>query len=133
MGRSHGDPSPRRAVQAKLMPTISAQHEARRGARLRPRPQHPFQADRAPPRLDVIMIAPKGPGHTVRGNIVKGGGVPCLVAVAQNASGNALEIGLAYASAIGGGRSGIIETTFREECETDLFGEQVVLCGGLDR
>jgi ketol-acid reductoisomerase len=83
------------------------------------------------PDLDIIMIAPKGPGHTVRGEYVKGGGVPCLVAVAQNASGNALELALSYASAIGGGRSGIIETNFREECETDLFGEQVVLCGGL--
>jgi len=83
------------------------------------------------PDLDVLMVAPKGPGHTVRGEFVKGGGVPCLVAVAQNASGNALELGLSYASAIGGGRSGIIETSFREECETDLFGEQVVLCGGL--
>ncbi len=81
--------------------------------------------------LDVFMVAPKGPGHTVRSEYARGGGVPCLVAVAQNASGNALEIGLSYASAIGGGRSGIIETTFREECETDLFGEQVVLCGGL--
>jgi ketol-acid reductoisomerase len=81
--------------------------------------------------LDVFMVAPKGPGHTVRSEYLKGGGVPCLVAVAQNASGNALEIGLSYASAIGGGRSGIIETTFKEECETDLFGEQVVLCGGL--
>jgi len=77
------------------------------------------------------MVAPKGPGHTVRSEYLKGGGVPCLVAVEQNASGNALEIGLSYASAIGGGRSGIIETSFREECETDLFGEQVVLCGGL--
>ena len=81
--------------------------------------------------LDVIMIAPKGPGHTVRGEYVKGGGVPCLVAVAQNPSGNALELAISYASAVGGGRSGIIETNFREECETDLFGEQVVLCGGL--
>src|SRR3546814_14583796 len=81
--------------------------------------------------MDVVMIAPKGPGHTVRSEYQRGGGVPCLVAVAQNASGNALEIGLSYASAIGGGRSGIIETNFREECETDLFGEQVVLCGGL--
>ena len=81
--------------------------------------------------LDVFMVAPKGPGHTVRSEYLRGGGVPCLVAVAQNASGNALEIGLSYASAIGGGRSGIIETSFREECETDLFGEQVVLCGGL--
>jgi ketol-acid reductoisomerase len=83
------------------------------------------------PDLDVFMVAPKGPGHTVRSEYQRGGGVPCLVAVAQNASGNALEIALSYASAIGGGRSGIIETSFREECETDLFGEQVVLCGGL--
>jgi ketol-acid reductoisomerase len=83
------------------------------------------------PDLDVFMVAPKGPGHTVRSEYVRGGGVPCLIAVAQNASGNAHELGLSYASAIGGGRSGIIETTFREECETDLFGEQAVLCGGL--
>ena len=83
------------------------------------------------PDLDVFMIAPKGPGHTVRSEYERGGGVPCLVAIAQNPSGNALEIALSYASAIGGGRAGIIETTFREECETDLFGEQVVLCGGL--
>jgi ketol-acid reductoisomerase len=83
------------------------------------------------PDLDVFMIAPKGPGHTVRSEFLRGGGVPCLVAVAQNASGNALELALSYASAIGGGRSGVIETSFREECETDLFGEQVVLCGGL--
>ena len=81
--------------------------------------------------IDVIMIAPKGPGHTVRGEYTIGGGVPCLVAVSQDASGNAMELALSYASGIGGGRSGIIETTFREECETDLFGEQVVLCGGL--
>ncbi|WP_337997370.1 ketol-acid reductoisomerase [Oleispirillum naphthae] len=81
--------------------------------------------------LDVIMVAPKGPGHTVRGEYLRGAGVPCLVAVAQDASGNAMDLGVAYASAIGGGRSGIIETTFREECETDLFGEQAVLCGGL--
>jgi len=81
--------------------------------------------------IDVFMIAPKGPGHTVRGEYKKGGGVPCLVAVHQNATGNALEVALSYASGVGGGRSGIIETTFKEECETDLFGEQVVLCGGL--
>lgn len=81
--------------------------------------------------LDVFMIAPKGPGHTVRGEYVKGGGVPCLVAIAQDKSGQALQIALSYAKAIGGGRSGIIETTFKEECETDLFGEQAVLCGGL--
>ena len=81
--------------------------------------------------MDVFMIAPKGPGHTVRSEYVRGAGVPCLVAVDQNASGNALEIGLSYSSAIGGGRAGTIETTFREECETDLFGEQTVLCGGV--
>lgn len=81
--------------------------------------------------LDVFMVAPKGPGHTVRSEYQRGGGVPCLIAVAQDSSGNAQEIGLSYACAIGGGRSGIIETTFKEECETDLFGEQVVLCGGL--
>src|SRR5580698_2159963 len=81
--------------------------------------------------IDVLMVAPKGPGHTVRGEYLKGGGVPCLIAVDQNATGNALDLGLAYASAIGGRRSGIIETNFREECETDLFGEQAVLCGGL--
>ena len=81
--------------------------------------------------VDIIMMAPKGPGHTVRGEYVKGGGVPCLVAVHNDASGKAMEIGLSYCSAIGGGRSGIIETNFRQECETDLFGEQAVLCGGL--
>ena len=81
--------------------------------------------------LDVLMVAPKGPGHTVRGEYLKGGGVPTLIAVHQDASGNAHDLGLSYASAIGGGRAGIIETNFKEECETDLFGEQVVLCGGL--
>ena len=81
--------------------------------------------------IDVVMIAPKGPGHTVRGEYQKGGGVPCLIAVQQDASGNAHDLALSYACAIGGGRSGVIETTFQEECETDLFGEQVVLCGGL--
>jgi ketol-acid reductoisomerase len=86
----------------------------------------------APPKgVDVVMVAPKGPGHTVRGEYQKGGGVPCLVAVHTNDSGKALDFALAYASAVGGGRSGIIETNFREECETDLFGEQAVLCGGV--
>ena len=83
------------------------------------------------PDLDVFMVAPKGPGHTVRSEYELGRGVPCLLAVAKDASGNATEIGLSYAAAIGGGRSGVIETSFREETETDLFGEQVVLCGGL--
>ncbi|MBW3095865.1 ketol-acid reductoisomerase [Pseudohoeflea coraliihabitans] len=81
--------------------------------------------------VDVVMIAPKGPGHTVRGEYQKGGGVPCLIAVHQDASGNAHDLALSYACGVGGGRSGVIETNFREECETDLFGEQVVLCGGL--
>jgi len=83
------------------------------------------------PDLDVFMVAPKGPGHTVRSEYLRGAGVPSLVAVGQDASGNALDLALSYASALGAGRSGIIETTFREECETDLFGEQTVLCGGL--
>jgi ketol-acid reductoisomerase len=81
--------------------------------------------------IDVIMVAPKGPGHTVRGEFQKGGGVPCLMAIHQDSSGNAHDVALSYASGIGGGRSGIIETTFKEECETYLFGEQAVLCGGL--
>jgi ketol-acid reductoisomerase len=80
--------------------------------------------------LDVIMIAPKGPGHTVRSTYVEGGGVPSLIAIAQNPSGRAKDLALSYASANGGGRAGIIETNFREETETDLFGEQAVLCGG---
>ena len=81
--------------------------------------------------VDVLMVAPKGPGHTVRSEYLKGGGVPSLIAIHHDATGNALEIGLAYASANGGGRAGVIETSFREECETDLFGEQAVLCGGV--
>ena len=80
--------------------------------------------------LDVIMIAPKAPGHTVRSEFVKGGGIPDLIAVFQDASGKARDLALSYASAIGGGRTGIIETTFKDETETDLFGEQAVLCGG---
>lgn len=83
------------------------------------------------PNINVFMVAPKGPGHLVRSEYTKGSGVPCLIAVHQDPSGNTKDIALAYASAIGGGRAGIIETTFREETETDLFGEQVVLCGGL--
>ena len=81
--------------------------------------------------IDVFMVAPKGPGHTVRSEYVRGAGVPCLIAIDRDFSGNAHDVGLSYACAIGGGRSGVIETTFKEECETDLFGEQVVLCGGL--
>ena len=81
--------------------------------------------------IDVFMVAPKGPGHTVRSEYLRGAGVPCLIAINKDFSGNAHEIGLSYACAIGGGRSGVIETSFKEECETDLFGEQVVLCGGL--
>ena len=81
--------------------------------------------------LDVLMVAPKGPGHTVRGEYLRGGGVPCLVAVQHDVSGAARDIAMSYACGLGGGRSGIIETNFRDECETDLFGEQAVLCGGV--
>ena len=83
------------------------------------------------PDLDVMMVAPKGPGHTVRSEYQRGAGVPCLMAIHKDVSGNAHDLCLSYAAAIGGGRAGIIETDFREECETDLFGEQTVLCGGL--
>ena len=81
--------------------------------------------------IDVFMVAPKGPGHTVRSEYQKGGGVPCLMAVHKDSSGRAKDLALSYASAVGGGKAGIIETTFKDECETDLFGEQTVLCGGL--
>ncbi|HEX4693867.1 ketol-acid reductoisomerase [Sphingomonas sp.] len=90
-----------------------------------------FKLVAPPPDIDVVMIAPKGQGHGVRAEFVKGGGMPCLIAVEQDASGNAHALALSYAAAIGGGRSAIIETSFREECETDLFSEQAVLCGGL--
>ena len=85
----------------------------------------------APSDINVIMVAPKGPGHTVRSQYIEGKGVPCLIAVEQNPSGDGKEVALSYASAIGAGRAGIIETTFKEETETDLFGEQTVICGGV--
>jgi len=90
-----------------------------------------FQQIQPPPFVDVTMIAPKGPGHLVRRVYTEGGGVPCLVAVHQDASEVAMQVALAYGKGIGGARAGILETTFKEECETDLFGEQVILCGGL--
>ncbi len=90
-----------------------------------------FRSIVPPQGIDVMMVAPKGPGHLLRRTFVEGGGVPCLIAVEQDATGNAREIALAYSDAIGGTQAGVIETTFAEECETDLFGEQVVLCGGL--
>jgi len=90
-----------------------------------------FGQIRPPAKVDVFMVAPKGPGHLVRSEFEKGGGVPCLVAVEQNGSGKALKIALAYAKGIGGTKGGVIQTTFKEETETDLFGEQVVLCGGV--
>jgi len=90
-----------------------------------------FKQITPPPYIDVVMIAPKGPGHTVRSEYLEGKGVPCLIAVHQNASGKAYDTGLAYAAGIGGARAGVLETTFREETETDLFGEQAVLCGGV--
>ncbi len=90
-----------------------------------------FKLIKARKDLDVFMVAPKGPGHLVRSEYQKGGGVPCLMAVHKDSSGKARNLAMSYASAIGGGKSGIIETTFKDECETDLFGEQTVLCGGL--
>ena len=90
-----------------------------------------FKTITIPTEVDVILVAPKGPGHLVRSEFEKGGGVPCLLAVHQDASGKARATGLAWANGVGGARSGIIETTFKDECETDLFGEQAVLCGGL--
>ena len=90
-----------------------------------------FGQIKPPADVDVIMIAPKGPGHTVRSEYLEGKGVPCLAAVEQDASGRAMEYALAYAAAIGGSRAGVLETTFRQETETDLFGEQAVLCGGV--
>lgn len=90
-----------------------------------------FKTITPPKDVDVIMVAPKGPGHLVRSEFEKGGGVPCLMAVHQNATGKAREVALAWANGVGGARSGIIETNFKDECETDLFGEQAVLCGGL--
>ncbi len=90
-----------------------------------------FGQIKPPADVDVIMIAPKGPGHTVRSEFVAGKGVPCLIAIQQDASGKALDIGLAYAAGIGGARAGVLETTFQCETETDLFGEQAVLCGGV--
>lgn len=90
-----------------------------------------FQQIAPPSDVDVIMIAPKGPGHTVRSEYLAGKGVPCLIAIHQDASGKAKDIGLAYAAGIGGSRAGVLETTFRQETETDLFGEQAVLCGGV--
>jgi ketol-acid reductoisomerase len=90
-----------------------------------------FKTIEAPKDVDVLLVAPKGPGHLVRSEYEKGGGVPCLLAILQNPSGKARETGLAWARGIGGARCGVIETTFKDECETDLFGEQTVLCGGL--
>ena len=90
-----------------------------------------FDLIKARKDLDVFMVAPKGPGHTVRSEFQKGGGVPCLMAIHKDSSGKAKDLALSYASAVGGGKAGIIETTFKDECETDLFGEQTVLCGGL--
>ncbi|MCC7147076.1 MAG: ketol-acid reductoisomerase [Phycisphaeraceae bacterium] len=90
-----------------------------------------FKTIAPPPNVDVVMVAPKGPGHTVRSEFERGGGVPCLLAVHQDKSGKAYDTAMAWAIGIGGGKGGILKTTFKDECETDLFGEQTVLCGGL--
>ena len=90
-----------------------------------------FKTIQPPDNVDVVMVAPKGPGHTVRSEFERGGGVPCLLAIEQDATGKALDVAMAWAIGVGGGRAGILKTTFKDECETDLFGEQTVLCGGL--
>ena len=90
-----------------------------------------FKTIKPPDHVDVIMVAPKGPGHTVRSEFERGGGVPCLLAIHQDPSGSAFDLAMAWAIGIGGGRAGVLKTTFKDECETDLFGEQTVLCGGL--
>ncbi len=90
-----------------------------------------FKTIQPPENVDVVMVAPKGPGHTVRSEFERGGGVPCLLAIEQDATGKAFDIAMAWAIGVGGGRAGILKTTFKDECETDLFGEQTVLCGGL--
>jgi len=90
-----------------------------------------FKTITPPDNVDVIMVAPKGPGHTVRSEFERGGGVPCLLAVEQDASGQGFDVAMAWAIGVGGGRAGVLRTTFKDECETDLFGEQAVLCGGL--
>ena len=92
-----------------------------------------FQTIKPQPDVDVLMVAPKGPGHTVRSEFERGGGVPCLLAVHQDPSGRAFDTAMAWAIGIGGGRAGVLQTTFKDECETDLFGEQTVLCGGLSQ
>ena len=131
MGRHHDDAHARRAAGRHLQ--RSSAPNMKHGAALMFAHGLNVHFNLIEPRadIDVLMIAPKGPGHTVRSEYQRGGGVPCLVAIHQDASGNAHDLALSYASAIGGGRAGIIETTFKEECETDLFGEQSVLCGGL--
>ncbi len=119
-------------VQAEVYKRDIAPYlDRRQGPGLRPRLQHPLSADRPTKGVDVFMAAPKGPGHTVRSTYVNGKGVPCLVAVEQNATGNAYKLALAYIAGIGGARAGVMETTFHDETETDLFGEQTVLCGGV--
>jgi len=90
-----------------------------------------FDTIKPPENVNVIMVAPKGPGHTVRSEFERGGGVPCLLSVHRDASGDAFDIAMAWAIGVGGGRAGVLQTTFKDECETDLFGEQTVLCGGL--
>ena len=120
-------------LQFRALPrSPQRQHEGRCGGSPSPTGSiFTFKLIEPRPDLDVFMIAPKGPGHTVRAEFERGAGVPCLMAIERDISGNTQDIALSYGSGIGGGRAGIIETTFREECETDLFGEQTVLCGGV--
>ena len=131
VGRHHHDAGAGRAAGRHLQRRSRAQHEPGAALAFAHGFNIHFNLIEPRPDIDVIMIAPKGPAIRCAREYLHGGGVPCLIAVEQDASGNALDIGLPTRAAIGGGRAGIIETTFREECETDLFGEQAVLCGGL--
>ena len=130
--RRRDDADARRAHRRRVQGRRRAAHQEGRHARVRARLQHPLRPGRRRARTSMsVMIAPKAPGHTVRSTYVAGGGVPMLIAVHQDASKKARDVALSYAAAIGGARAGVIETNFREETETDLFGEQAVLCGGL--
>ena len=129
-GRCRANPDAGRNASARIQRRNRAEPEKRRSADVLPRLQRSFRPNRCSKDKDVLLVAPKSPGHMVRRTYVEGFGVPGLIAIEQDATGNAQAIGLAYAKGIGCTRAGVIETSFREETETDLFGEQAVLCGG---
>lgn len=130
MGERHHDPDPGPAPGRDLRGVHQGPPQGGRRALLRPRLQRPVRLHQAPANVDVALVAPKGPGHLVRRQYEEGRGVPCIAAVEQDATGKAFDLALSYAAGIGGTRAGVIKTTFTEETETDLFGEQAVLCGG---